>query len=365
MPQTMTDASTGPSSVGPGRRRRRSVATALGLLLVLGGCAAGPRHVEPQIPADVRTALAVYEGQSGQRSTWSALMDAVEEADVVIIGEEHDDVVGHRVELAIVEDVLERWPGSAVSMEMFDRSEQSVVDDYLADFIDRNTFYERTASTRWLKICREYLDGSINRKTFKRRITTIGWPDWEGNYQPIIEAAKEAGSPIVAANTPWRVYTSVARKEGYERLDDVTPAQRALFEVPDELIGGRYRERFWEALVDRAEGEAPPVQEDESGAHPGLTDEQVLEMYRAHLVMDATMADSIAGALRAGAVKVVHLVGHFHCDFQGGLVQELRRRQPEVGIVVVSMQSTDEPELREEDVDRGDFVIYTAYREPE
>ena len=52
-------------------------------------------------------------------------------------------------------------------------------------------------------------------------------------------------------------------------------------------------------------------------------------MYRAQLVMDATMAESIAAASRAGAVKVVHLVGHFHCDFEGGLIQELRRRLPD------------------------------------
>ena len=271
----------------------------------------------------------------------------------------------------VVADVRARGPASALSMEMLDRRKQAVVDDYLADFIDLDTFYERAGTTRWRKISLEYVEGEINRKTFKKRVTKIGWPDWENNYQPMIDTAKEAGVPVVAANTPWRVYTTVARKEGFERLDDVTPAQASLFELPAEVPEGKYRERFWEAIADRAEGEEPPPPEDDAdaggmgGTHSALTDEQVFEMYRAQLVMDATMAESIAAASRAGAVKVVHLVGHFHCDFEGGLIQELRRRLPEARILVVTMLSADGAELDEEDIDRADFVVHTGYRQPE
>jgi uncharacterized iron-regulated protein len=323
------------------------------------------------IPADVRTALPIHRGQDGQRAPWPVLMDAIATADVIIIGEEHDDAVGHRVQLAIVEDVLARWPDSALSMEMLDRRKQAVVDDYLADFIDLETFYERAGSTRWRKISLDYLEGEINRKTFKRRVRKIGWPDWEHNYQPMIDAAKEAGAPVVAANTPWRVYTSVARKEGFERLDDVTPAQQALFELPEEVSEGRYRERFWETIAGRAEGEEPPPSEEGTegmgGAHSALTDEQVLQMFRAQLVMDATMADSIAAAALGGggsAAKVVHLVGHFHCDFEGGLIQELRRRLPEARILVITLLSLDGAELGEDDIGRADFVVHTGYGQP-
>ncbi len=314
-------------------------------------------------PVDVRTELQVYRGGDGTPATWSQLMAAVADADVIIVGEEHGDAVGHRVELAIVEDVLDRWPGSALSMEMLDRTEQAVVDDYLADFIDLETFQERTAATRWLKISRQYVDREIDRKTFEKRITRLGWPDWETNYQPIIDAARSAGAPVIAANTPWLLYMSVARREGFERLDDVTPAQRALFEVPSEIPRGKYRQRFWQAMVGRAEGESPPDDADadnDDSAHAGLDDETVATIFRGQLVMDATMAASIATASRAGAPKVVHLVGHFHCDFEGGLVQELRRRLPDAGILVITAMARDEPTLRDEDIDRADFVMYTV-----
>jgi uncharacterized iron-regulated protein len=348
-----------------------TAAVAFGLLgVVLGGCAATGRHADTQIPDDVRTSLAIFQGEDGKRVYWSAMMERLGGADVIILGEQHDDAVGHRVQQAIVEDALARWPGSALSMEMLDRRKQAVVDDYLAEFIDLDTFYERAGTTRWRKVSLEYLEGEINRRTFKKRVKQVGWPDWENNYQPMIDEAKEAGAPVVAANTPWRVYTTVAREEGYERLDDVTSAQAALFERPGEIPENSYRERFWDTMVGRAEGEEPPPAEDEAEAggmgstHATLTDEQVFEMFRAQLLMDATMAESIAAASRAGAVKVVHLVGHFHCDFEGGLVQELRRRLPDARIVVVTMLNQDGAELGEDDVGRADFVVHTGYREP-
>ncbi|TDJ55713.1 MAG: hypothetical protein E2O40_05530, partial [Planctomycetota bacterium] len=118
----------------------------------LAGCAGSVRVVEP---VDVRAGLVMYSGGDGESVDWAQIMDAVAGADVIVLGEEHDDAVGHAFQLAIVQDVLQRWPDSAVSMEMFDRTEQAVVDDYLADFIDIETFQERTANTRWLKLSRQ------------------------------------------------------------------------------------------------------------------------------------------------------------------------------------------------------------------
>lgn len=343
----------------------------LGLLpaLTLAGGCAGP--LRPDLPSlDPRADLAIFTGEDGRALSWSDFIDALERADVIVVGELHDDALGHRVQRAIVEDAVERWPGTALSMEMLDRSEQAAVDDYLADLIDREQFIERTASTRWRKITRQFLDRKINRRDFAAKIMKIGWPDWLENYQPIIDAAKDAGAPVVAANTPWLRYTSLANKEGYERLDTLTDAQRALFDRPDELPQGKYRERFWDVMVGRAEGEEPEAgedgeaEEDDEGVHMDLSDEQVLGAFRAQLTMDATMAQSIARARQAGAEKVIHLVGQFHCDFQGGTVLELQRRLPDDRIFVVSLRPgpVDATSLDEDDLDRAQIIIYTGER---
>jgi uncharacterized iron-regulated protein len=81
------------------------------------------------------------------------------------------------------------------------------------------------------------------------------------------------------------------------------------------------------------------------------------------MVWDATMARSIAGALRErgrGSAKVVHVVGRFHSDFDGGLVSELRRAAPFASILTVSLLPEASRHLREEDRDRADVVVYTG-----
>lgn len=338
------------------------------LLPLLGGCAAsyvpgGPAHplIQP------RTDLLILDGHSGDPVGWEDMMQAILDADVLIVGEQHDDANGHQVQQSIVLDVTNRWENIALSMEMLDRSEQSIVDDYLADFIDRDKFMELTASTAWRKLVLEYLTREINRKTFAEKILRIGWPDWEINYQPMIDTMKDAGERVIAANAPWARYTKLVTADGFEDIDTMTPAQRRLIEIPDVPEDGEYRERFWDVMVDRDEGEEPDpaeaeAEEDSDAAHMELTDEQVRRSFHSQLMYDATMAGSIADALNDGVGKVIHLVGQFHSDFEGGTVLELRRRAPDAKILTISMQREEVVALREEDADRADFVIYTIPR---
>ena len=78
---------------------------------------------------------------------WSDLMDRVEKADVVLLGELHDHAVGHAVQLAVIDDVLEKWPSSTVAFEMLERDEQILVDDYMDGNIDADTLASLTGSS--------------------------------------------------------------------------------------------------------------------------------------------------------------------------------------------------------------------------
>ena len=74
------------------------------------------------------------------------------------------------------------------------------------------------------------------------------------------------------------------------------------------------------------------------------------------------MADSIIKALNSGSKKVVHLVGQFHSDFDGGTIQELRQRKRGIKILNISMQRAEVVALRDEDRNRADIIIYTPER---
>lgn len=267
---------------------------------------------EPWPPRD----LAMFEGRSGRVLTWADLFEGVAWADVVIIGETHDNLRAHELQRAIVEDAANSFPKVALSLEMLETDEQPIVDAYLAGEIDQAAFEERTGSRDW---------GAKDR--------------WKDFYQPAIDEVKAVGGRVVAANAPRR-YVRMARTEGFAALAALPPAEQALVAVPKTLTPGRYRERFDEFM---------------SG-----DPETVEALYRAQQTWDATMARSIARAMDAGEGKVIHLVGSFHSDWDGGLVDQLRRLKPFARILTVTVVPEDSRLLVDRDRDRADAVVYAA-----
>ena len=87
--------------------------------------------------------------------------------------------------------------------------------------------------------------------------------------------------------------------------------------------------------------------------------------FRAQLVWDATMAGSIAERLDGGLARVIHLVGQFHTDFDGGTVQYLLDRKPDLKILTISLQNAHSRVLRPADKKRADVVIYSLAKPPE
>ncbi|MCA9255455.1 MAG: ChaN family lipoprotein, partial [Phycisphaerales bacterium] len=175
----------------PNRQRRalqshhRFLSIAIASLPLLLGCQK-TEHVtiDPRLDSGARTslrdALPIF-GASGSRVSWKEMIRAAEHQDVIIIGEQHDDAVGHATELAFVEDAVARWPDTSLSLEMLDRRRQATADDYVTGIIDRDTFIQEVATTKFRAIARSYLAGDIDRATFEDRAFSMGWPDWMNN----------------------------------------------------------------------------------------------------------------------------------------------------------------------------------------
>jgi uncharacterized iron-regulated protein len=352
-----------PPNIRVGRKNQTTISASLIALSTLFaiGCQSTDRITpDPRIDAPARSSLRdslPIHTATGTPTDWPAMLAAFHNADVVVLGETHDDATAHAVQLAILEDMLDQHADTALSMEMLDRRHQSTVDDYLADIIDRDQFLEDIASTKFRRITQDYLDGKLNRKDFKKKIMAVGWPDWEDNYQPMIDLAKSKNARVIAANTPWGRYASLANKHGLERLDELTPAQQALVTAPPMLPTGKYHDLFVEAM-----GGGTHESTDDADSH--APNEMIEGMYRAQCVMDATMAESIARHLENHAGRVVHLVGRFHSDHRGGLIQQLKHMQPDARIATVSMSPTESTNLLEEDDRRADFIIYTHHPHP-
>jgi uncharacterized iron-regulated protein len=281
----------------------------------------------PRVQAGPRS-LAMFEGDNGATLDWYALSSGIRWADVVIVGEQHDDANAHGVQRAILADTIAAWPGSALSMEMLERNEQPIVDAYLRGEIGRDEFIDRTDSRNW-----------------------AGKDTWVRFYQPIVDEAKSQKCPVVAANAP-RQYVRRASTEGYDALAALPPEERALFSLPLRDPPEDYRARF-KALMTG------------DGAH-AVDEARVDEVLRSQRLWDATMADSIATALKdlPRDAKVVHLVGQFHSEHEGGLVSELRARAPFAKVLTVTIQQGTTLALRSEDIGKADVVVYGVAPSP-
>ncbi len=286
------------------------------LLVVFFACIAlgctstpnGPIHVS-DVGLLVREDVAIIEPVSNDRVDWSELLFQIDKADVILLGEQHDHAVGHAIQLAVVEDVMDKYPNSVLALEMLERDEQDLVDDYMGGFIDAKTFATLTRSTNW---------GAKG-----------GWVTW---YQPIIDAVKDRGGMVVAANAPRR-YVRLARTDGYERIDELPIGRRVYIDYPKELSGGKYRERFWDFANHGDEEEPEEINLDVLDPNDPL-----LPVFRSQQAWDATMAQSVVNALSSDNRKVVLLVGQFHVEYDGGIVQELRQRAPHTKVLVISIQ---------------------------
>ncbi|MFM8698716.1 MAG: ChaN family lipoprotein, partial [Phycisphaerales bacterium] len=174
---------------------------------------------------------------------------------------------------------------------------------------------------------------------------------WDDFYQPVIDTAKRANARVIAANAP-RDYVKRARTEGYEALAALPEEERALFALPEDDAPDTYRARFRDFMSGGGERE--------------VDEARLEEVLRSQRLWDATMADSIATAWKdmPRGAKLVHLVGQFHSEYDGGLVSEIRARAPWARILTVTVQKGTAYALRAEDEGKADVVVYGTTTNP-
>lgn len=264
----------------------------------------------------------VFDSAKGQFSDFESMVAMLAKADVVFVGEQHDDPNTHRLERAILEGLARRRSGLILSLEMFERDVQDRVDLFRAGAVSETEFL---ASSR-------------------------PWPRYATDYKPLVDFAVQHKWPIVAANIPRPIASEIA-KTGLDVLRDKAAPDSTWFAKEAQCpTDDEYFKRFKEVM----------------GTHANA--EQVQLYYASQCLKDETMAESIARAWQAAAVATpgtrplaVHYNGAFHSDSGLGTASRVQRRLPDVRTVVVSVvpvKSLDEL-TPDEHKGKGDFIVFT------
>ncbi len=253
----------------------------------------------------------------GPRGTDAALPRSARSADIVLIGEVHDNVEQHRLRLRWL-DELTRDRTVALALEQLDA--------------DRQPRLERARAHDTQAAAQSPSAGDVSARARKLAeaggFEFRGW-DWE-LYRPVIELALRRGLPLVAANLSSADTARVAR--GGVPAAPEPPGWRA---------------------ADTAAMEASI-----RAGHCGLLPEKAVAMMAtAQRTRDAQMAESVAEVRRRTGLPVVLLAGNGHVRRDIGVPRHLAVLRPSDRIVSIALIEADDPH-------RGafDHVVETAHQ---
>jgi uncharacterized iron-regulated protein len=292
----------------------------------------GPTQAGPPPPlAQLDTAVGyvpqrVFDTRRQAFTDFESMLADLARADVVLVGEQHDDPNTHRVEAAILLGLHRRKVPVTLSLEMFERDTQGSLDAYLAGTMAEQDF---------LKASRP-------------------WPRYATDYRPLVELARSEQWPIIAANVPRRIASAVA-KAGKAALDTLPEADRSLVAAELQCPRDAYFDRF----AAQMNSHPNPGQAKEAA-------EQTTERYYwSQCLKDETMAEAIVAGFEREASRpgtIVHYNGAFHSDFGLGTADRVRRRLPGRRVAVISVlpvADLDTLTPAGDDVKRADYLIYT------
>ena len=344
---------------------RLTILLALFVFLLFGSGFARPGDLSAQEAAaeeeemDYKNHFRVFTG-SGEPASFQDIVDAMAGADAVLVGEIHTDPVGHWIEAELFRSALEMVGAGqesgarrkvALSMEMFEKDAQHILDEYLQDIITEPQF----------------------------KSSARPWEHYDADYRPMVEAAKAAGVPVLAANAPRRYVNRVSRL-GPESLADLSGfALTTLPPLPYPPPTDAYREEWTSLMTGMVmEPQCPvPTEVEESPAHglpstdlpagppagmPSHGGSFMENGLQAQTLWDASMAHTITTFLDANqGGLVLHMVGGFHVEGFTGIPEKVQFYRPGTRSLVVHMDLAEDFETfdPEEHAGRGDFVILT------
>lgn len=239
------------------------------------------------LPGGSRSAEIAQPSITEQPQTHRDILQAITTAQVVYLGETHDDPADHTAQLEIVQ-ALAQSNEIAIALEMFQRPFQPVLDAYLAGTLtEAELIAQSEYNTRW------------------------GFP-WEF-YAPILRYAKANQIPLIALNTPAEVTRQVARTG----LNSLTDADLQYIPPLADIDTTNQAYRDWISAAFSAHGSDHGLDFD--------------NFFAAQVLWDETMAEGIVEQLAADPTRqVMVLAGEGHVAYGYGIPSRVARRLPTV-----------------------------------
>jgi len=276
----------------------------LALLDVFLSPAGAEEYAVPNLGSPYKSLSELKEGEilhlpTGLTVSVEQMIDTVSGSRVIYVGETHDNLEAHRIQLEVIRRLQEKYPGQiSVGMEMFRRSAQDDLD-------------------RW------HL-GNLADKPF-RKLFKKNWGRGFGLYQPIFEYLKGNSIPLIGLKSSHAME---------QKFRDGGPNQEGLPEID---LTDEYHRAYSMSLFGG------------NDTHTGV----VSKPYQMLLMWEESMAETVAQFLKDEKNrdrKLVVLAGGFHVQYGYGIPKRAFRRVPHAYSIILPTVTEIPEELKDREM---------------
>ena len=280
----------------------------LAVFSLLVSCAGtSEKVVKPETVKSLRPGT-IISAESGKEVTFDEMMKDLNRHQIIFVGEKHNSVSHHSIQLKIIQAAFRNHHNLVVGMEMFDRSYQEVLDLWTAGVLDEEAFLRKT---HWY----------------------VNWRHDFSLYRDILLFIKQNKIKLVALNIPFHIPGRI-RVGG---IDNLSISDKRYLPKQIDTNNSAHR-NYVKTIFDQ---------------HNFPSRVKFEDFYMAQCVWDEIMAESIATDL--GSRRIVALVGNGHIQYKYGVPNRTFRR---TGAPFRTVYLA--PEGAEVELTIGDFIWITA-----
>lgn len=274
----------------------------------------------------------IFHPASGYYVSQQTMLDHIMRAQVIFVGETHDNPAAHRLQEKILTALYQHNPEHVtLAMEMFTPSQQPVIDRWTAGELSEEEFIEAVG---WNK----------------------GWSMDFGYYRPLLDLCRKNHIKILALNTE----RSTRKMVSATPLNQLSAGQKA--QIPKMDLNDPYHQAMMDSYFS-GHSSAP------------MPSSMIGRFKRVQTLWDETMAANLATYLKRHDSKqqVVVIAGGNHIRYGFGIPRRLFRRIP-VSYLLIGSEEIDIPEDKQDrlmNIDKPahypmrpyDFVTFTRYED--
>jgi len=218
-----------------------------------------------------------------ERISFDQLLDDLDRTRVIYVGESHDQIEHHQIQVRILQEFMKRGKEVALAMEMFEKAQQSILD-------------------RWSK-------GFLTEEEFLKEV------EWETTwsmdyhlYKDILDEVKNQHLKVLGLN----IQKEWVRKVAQKGIEGLSPEDKK--GLPEMGLTDQHHRAYIASIYK---------------SHRGGLAKDFEYFYQAQCLRDEAMAEAISDFLQSSEGKekaVLVFAGNGHVVFDYGIPKRLNRR---------------------------------------